>query len=154
MGEPAQDSRFDAAGHGSRRVLIACYAVLAALLGYTLVARYALPLYLGEPVAVQHPGPEPDMAVGAPASATAENGQADVAVLIDPNEAGWAELAQLPGIGEVFAKRIVTYREQHMPPGGGRVFCRAEDLLAIRGIGPKTIERIRPRLQFPPDPAR
>ncbi len=57
--------------------------------------------------------------------------------LIDINTANWAELAQLPGIGEVVARRIVAHREKHGP------FRSHEELLKVSGIGPKTFERIR-----------
>lgn len=42
----------------------------------------------------------------------------------------------LPGIGETFADRIVQYRERNGS------FRRAEDLMNIDGIGPKTLESI------------
>jgi competence protein ComEA len=46
-------------------------------------------------------------------------------------------LVLLPGIGPVLAERIVNART------GKRSFIRWEDLLAIKGIGPKTIERLK-----------
>ncbi len=46
-------------------------------------------------------------------------------------------LILLPGIGPVLAERIVNART------GKRSFIRWEDLLAIKGIGPKTIERLK-----------
>lgn len=59
---------------------------------------------------------------------------------IDINEADWAELTLLPTIGEALAKRIVEYREEHGP------FRSPSDLRKVRGIGPKTFERIEPYL--------
>jgi competence protein ComEA len=59
---------------------------------------------------------------------------------LDLNRAGAADLERLPGIGPVLAKRIVAYREQHGP------FSRAEELLAVRGVGPRLLERLRPRI--------
>ncbi|MER3451513.1 MAG: hypothetical protein C4300_05170 [Thermus sp.] len=41
---------------------------------------------------------------------------------------------RLPGIGPTLAKRIVD----------NRPYQRVEDLLKIRGIGPATLERLRP----------
>jgi competence protein ComEA len=59
----------------------------------------------------------------------------------DINSADWTELMQLPEIGEALAKGIVQSREQDGP------FNSHEDLDRVRGIGPKTLERIRPYLR-------
>jgi competence protein ComEA len=59
----------------------------------------------------------------------------------DINSADWTELMQLPEIGEALAKRIVESREKV-----GR-FTSHEDLDRVRGIGPKTLERVRPLLR-------
>lgn len=59
---------------------------------------------------------------------------------IDINQAGWVEWTQLEGIGETLAQRIVADRELHGP------FRSIEDLSRVDGIGPKTIERLRPFL--------
>ena len=68
---------------------------------------------------------------------------------VDPNAAPWWELAAIPRIGEVTARRIVEYRESRVAAGAGdAVFRRAEDLDDVRGIGPKTVERVRPFLRF------
>ncbi|MEM9186694.1 MAG: helix-hairpin-helix domain-containing protein [Planctomycetota bacterium] len=56
---------------------------------------------------------------------------------IDVNQAEWPELAQLPEVGEVLARRIVEHRGRNGP------FKRRADLLAVRGIGDKTLERFR-----------
>lgn len=63
---------------------------------------------------------------------------------IDMNTAPWQEWALLPGIGETTAKRVVEHRER----AGG--FARIEDLRRVRGIGPKTLERLRPYLLLEP----
>ncbi len=63
---------------------------------------------------------------------------------IDINSAPWQEWALLPGIGETTAKRLVEYRE------GAGGFARIEDLRRVRGIGPKTLERLRPYLLLEP----
>ncbi len=73
---------------------------------------------------------------------------------IDPNTATWAELATLPTIGEVKAKAIVAYRRSFRqtavagPAGERRAFTCPADLDAVRGIGPKTVERVAPHLRF------
>ena len=60
---------------------------------------------------------------------------------IDINEATWIEWAQLDGVGEVLADRIVGEREQNGP------FRSIDDLERVKGIGPKTLEKIRPWLE-------
>jgi len=64
----------------------------------------------------------------------------DYEFLVDVNSAAWPELAVLPGIGEVLARRVVVARERR----GG--FTSAEDLLDVRGIGPRKLARIGPYL--------
>ena len=76
---------------------------------------------------------------------------------IDPNSARWFELAQLPGIGESLAKRIVDYRESRRsasPNSDPPQFTAANDLLPVSGIGPRTLARISPFLIFPPPQER
>ena len=63
---------------------------------------------------------------------------------IDLNRAGEAELMLLPGIGEVKARRIVTYRREHGP------FGRLEDLLAVEGISESVLQRITPYVSVGP----
>jgi competence protein ComEA len=63
---------------------------------------------------------------------------------IDINRARAADLELLPGVGPMLARRIVEQRAAH-----GR-FVAAEDLLRVRGIGPRTLERLRPLLAFEP----
>jgi competence protein ComEA len=67
--------------------------------------------------------------------------QREVDYRIDINRASWVEFAQLPRIGRTLAERIVEDRERNGP------FESIEDLQRVRGIGAKTIERIRPLLQ-------
>ncbi len=57
--------------------------------------------------------------------------------LVDVNQADWPELAQLPGIGETLAKRIVESRSDQGP------FLDHSDLQRVRGIGPRTVESLR-----------
>jgi competence protein ComEA len=56
------------------------------------------------------------------------------------NRAGAAELQRLPGIGAKRATAILALRQRL-----GR-FRRASDLLRIKGVGPKLLERMLPRL--------
>ena len=59
---------------------------------------------------------------------------------IDINEANFVEWLQLPGVGETLADRILRYRDEHGP------FQSIEELDDIKGIGPKTLEKLRPWL--------
>lgn len=63
---------------------------------------------------------------------------------LDPNTATWVELAQLDGVGETLALRIVEDRETNGP------FRSLEDLDRVKGIGAKTLERLRPYLHVAP----
>jgi len=60
---------------------------------------------------------------------------------LDVNQATCAELALVPGIRESLAKGIVAERKR----AGG--FSRLEDLLFVKGIGPASLNRLRPYLQ-------
>lgn len=64
---------------------------------------------------------------------------------VDVNSAGWPELAQLPEVGETLARRIVESRQTEGP------FGELRDLRRVRGIGPKTLERMRPYLRPLPE---
>lgn len=61
---------------------------------------------------------------------------------LDPNDATWVELAQLEGVGETLALRIVEDRETNGP------FQTLEDLDRVKGIGAKTLDRLRPYLHI------
>jgi competence protein ComEA len=57
---------------------------------------------------------------------------------VDLNRAERAELLQLPGVGEGLAERIAAYRREFGD------FHKVDDLQAIHGVGPATLERLRP----------
>jgi competence protein ComEA len=61
---------------------------------------------------------------------------------LDPNRSGEEELDRLPGVGPRVAEAIIRHRAEE----GG--FQRPEDLLDVPGIGPATLARIRPHLDF------
>lgn len=94
-----------------------------------------------DPVHGQPPsGPRPESPAtlrGGVASESAPHAPPAIAVKIDINTAAQAELELLPGVGPALAARIIEERAR-----GGR-FTRVEDLGRVRGIGPKTIERLR-----------
>jgi competence protein ComEA len=57
---------------------------------------------------------------------------------VDVNQADAPALAEgLNGVGPKIAAAIVSYRKQHGP------FRRLEDLLNVKGIGPRILERNR-----------
>lgn len=71
----------------------------------------------------------PEAAKGAPASAKAGS--------VDLNSASEGELQEVPGIGPSLAKKIVEFRKENGP------FKSVEDLLKVRGVGEKSLERLR-----------
>ncbi|MEX2534837.1 MAG: ComEA family DNA-binding protein [Trueperaceae bacterium] len=65
---------------------------------------------------------------------TAEGGAARISI----NSASTSELDDLPGVGPVTADRIIA----------GRPYTRLEDLLRVKGIGEKTLERLRAHVRL------
>lgn len=61
-------------------------------------------------------------------------------VRLDLNAATQAQLEDLPGIGPSKAKAIIAYRDRK----GG--FRSVDDLLQVKGIGPKMFEKLRPEV--------
>ena len=87
---------------------------------------------------------KPEMRVSAypPAAGDASKtpGKNKVANLKGPinlNRASQAELRQLPGIGPTLSLRIIETRDQ-------RPFAAVEELRRVKGIGVKTLEKLRP----------
>ncbi len=68
-------------------------------------------------------------------------------LLLDPNNATRSELMLLPNIGPRLSARIVAYRRTALAPPA---FSTADDLANVRGIGPATVETLRPFLRFGP----
>ncbi len=60
---------------------------------------------------------------------------------IDINTATASELETLPRVGPALAARIVAFRETH-----GR-FASVEALDEVKGIGPRLMETLRPRVR-------
>lgn len=61
-----------------------------------------------------------------------------ILAILDINTADAVALAQLPGVGPRRAADIVAYRQRHGP------FRSVDDLLAVPGVGPVTVARLRP----------
>ena len=57
---------------------------------------------------------------------------------VNVNSAGVSELRQFPGVGKVIAQRIIDYRSTNGP------FGECDDLIKVKGIGAKTMAKIKP----------
>lgn len=99
-------------------------AGIVAVLGYWICRGGAA----GRTVEIEHAGPQ------------------SARFQVDINRAQWVEFATLPGVGRKLAERIVQSREQQGP------FANVNDLRRVRGIGPHTLETMRPYLR--PMPSR
>lgn len=97
----------------------------------------------GEQIHVPTPGeetlPEHDTPADGAADEPAAGGQAGGGGQVDINTASATELEELPGVGPAIAGRIIDHRELNGP------FTSVDDLLDVSGIGPKTLENIRPQ---------
>jgi len=76
-------------------------------------------------------------AAAAPASAGEK-----LSGVVNVNTASVEQLTLLPGVGDARAREIVAARQKQ----GG--FKRAEDLLAIKGIGEAGLAKLRPYVSF------
>jgi competence protein ComEA len=63
---------------------------------------------------------------------------------VDINTANKERLETLPGIGPVLADRIIAYRQANGP------FLTLDDLLAVKGIGEATLEKLSPWITLEP----
>lgn len=70
-----------------------------------------------------------------------QSSHADRPLTVNINEASIEELMSLPGVGEVIALRIIKEREKGE-------FTASSDLLRVKGIGEKKLERIKNHLSF------
>lgn len=134
-------------------------------MAWSILARQPRPVY--SPAIVYREAPPPVSRVGgdpAPIAPDQGSGAAEAAEAIAPdggdppagdaepiprtdpaptrainiNTATPAELELLPGVGPALAARIADYRQLHGP------FKAVEELDHVSGIGPRTLEKIRP----------
>lgn len=96
--------------------------------GFWGLRRFAPAMFLGKPDLIAVPNAE------RPQNRTTQN----KLELLNINTATVEELQTLPNIGEATAQRIIDYRTQH-----GN-FASVDALQNVKGIGPKTLEKLRP----------
>ena len=103
----------------------------------------ARPLVDGEQVYVPRVGEAPPGAPagGAPAPGDTGEGAAPAEAVVDLNTADLAALDTLPGVGPAIAQRILDWRDANGP------FHSVDELLEVPGIGPATLERLRPKVR-------
>jgi competence protein ComEA len=89
-------------------------------------------VFLGEPDLIAVPNTERSQ------DRTTKSVVSSKPALLNINIASAKELQTLPNIGEQMAKRIINYRTQH-----GN-FVSVDALQKVKGIGPKTIEKLKP----------
>ncbi len=100
--------------------------------GFWGVRRFAPAVFLGEPDLIAVPNAEH------PQGSTTKSAISNKPALLNINTAAAAELQTLPNIGARMAERIIDHRTQHGD------FASVDALQNVKGIGPKTIEKLRP----------
>ena len=94
--------------------------------------RFAPAVFLGEPDLIAVPDTEH------PQDSTTKSSVSNKPALLNINTASAEELQTLPNIGERMAERIIDHRTQHGD------FTTVDALQDVKGIGPKTVEKLRP----------
>ena len=115
-----------------------------------ITQRSEKPSGIPAPVAAE-PATIPSQTAEKPAAPTADgersgSQQRESTGKIDLNRASAAELEKLPGIGPSKAKAIVEHRTNAGP------FRSPEDIMKVKGIGPKTYESIKDLIEVGPEP--
>lgn len=117
--------------HYWRAVTFLVILILAGA-GFWGVRRFAPAVFLGKPDLIAVPNNENSQ------NRTTKQAVTNKPVLLNINTASVEELQTLPNIGESTAQRIVDYRTQH-----GN-FASVDALQNVRGIGAKTLEKLKP----------
>ena len=122
-----------------RMLLVLALALSMVLVGYQL---FSLPDDVPAQITLLSSQDHSNTANEGSSSTTAtgvSGGQsANVSFPLDLNIATEEQLQQVPGIGPVLSQRIVAYRQSQ----GG--FSSIDELIQVKGIGQKTLEKIRP----------
>ena len=114
------------------------FLIISILLGTAFwgIRRYNPALFLGKPDLIAVPNEE--QSTQKPNQISDEIERPPKPSLLNINTATAEELQTLPSIGPQMAKRIVLYREEN-----GN-FILVDDLIGVKGIGEKTLEKIKP----------
>jgi competence ComEA-like helix-hairpin-helix protein len=118
--------RFAILRRGDQAALALLLVVALAVLGVRWIRSGGAAGHLVEIDAVPAAGPKADA----------------VRFVVDINTADLAELGELPQVGPTLALRLIEHREQNGP------FRSVDDLLRVKGIGPKTLTALRPHIRF------
>ena len=94
------------------------------------------------------PGANRPAASSASISSDSSGAEAEAHVRINLNTASSSTLQQLPGIGPALSSRILDHRSAH------GAFVQVDDITRVRGIGPKTLARLKPMLYVDTIPSR
>lgn len=100
----------------------------------------ARPVRDGERVTVPQRAPAVRTDTGPAAGGVRDGSPQDPPTPLDLNAATASDLEALPGVGPVLARRIVEHRTSR----GG--FQRLDDLLQVKGVGPRLLDRLRTRV--------
>ena len=114
------------------------FLIVMILLGTVFwgIRRYNPALFLGKPDLIAVPNEENTTQKPHQIKETIE--KQPKPSLLNINTATEEELQTLPSIGPQMAKRIVLYRKENSD------FKSVDDLIGVKGIGEKTLEKIKP----------
>lgn len=87
----------------------------------------------------------PTLSSDPPFSPVAREGSASSVQKVDLGSASAEVIETLPGVGPKLAQEIVRFREKRGP------IRKVEDLLGVKGIGPKKLSQLEPYLIFGSD---
>lgn len=118
----------DAIERHYRKAVTFLVILILAGTGFWGLRRFAPAMFLGKPDLIVGPGEERAQSQVTP----------DKPALLNINTASAEELQTLPSIGARMAQRIIDYRSQN-----GN-FTSVDALQNIKGIGAKTLEKLRP----------
>ena len=110
------------------KAIIFLVILILAGTGFWGMRRFAPAVFLGKPDLIVSPNEERQQSQATP----------DKPVLLNINTASAEELQTLPNIGAGIAQKIIDYRSQN-----GN-FASVDALQKVKGIGAKTLEKLRP----------